>query len=61
MLTIARMLIQLFGHLPANFGPEIEAVRRQYPSEPFPCTEEPLVLQSVIWEIIQIYLGINSY
>ena len=45
MLTIARMLIQLFGHLRANFGPEIEAVRRQYPSEPFLCTEEPLVLQ----------------
>lgn len=45
MYTIAEMLLELFKQLQANFLPEIEAVGRQYPSEPFLVPEKPLVLQ----------------
>jgi aspartyl-tRNA synthetase len=45
MQTIAGMMIELFQHLQAKFQPEIEAVRRQYPSEPFLFSQQPLVLQ----------------
>ena len=45
MYTIAEMLLELFKHLQANLQPEIQAVGRQYPSEPFLVPDKPLVLQ----------------
>ncbi|KAL3101995.1 hypothetical protein niasHS_003404 [Heterodera schachtii] len=43
--TIAEMFIDLFKYLQGNYIAEIEAVRRQYPAEPFLFTQSPLVLQ----------------
>lgn len=43
--TIAEMLIELFKYLQRNYQKEIEAVGRQYPSEPFLFTEKPLILR----------------
>uniref|UniRef100_A0A1I8BCW8 Aspartate--tRNA ligase, cytoplasmic n=1 Tax=Meloidogyne hapla TaxID=6305 RepID=A0A1I8BCW8_MELHA len=45
MLTVAELMCEIFAHLQKNFQPEIEAVRKQYPSEPFIFTEKPLIIQ----------------
>uniref|UniRef100_A0A7E4UTF2 Aspartate--tRNA ligase, cytoplasmic n=1 Tax=Panagrellus redivivus TaxID=6233 RepID=A0A7E4UTF2_PANRE len=42
--VIGGLLIDIFRHLQTNYGSEIEAVRKQYPSEPFLFTEKPLIL-----------------
>ncbi|KAI6225229.1 Aspartate--tRNA ligase, cytoplasmic [Aphelenchoides fujianensis] len=45
MYTVAGVMIDVFKYLQSKFQPEIEAVRRQYASEPFLFTDEPLVLK----------------
>jgi len=45
MHTVANSMIEVFKHLQANNQSEIETIRKQYASEPFLFTEEPLVLQ----------------
>ncbi|XP_003740658.1 aspartate--tRNA ligase, cytoplasmic [Galendromus occidentalis] len=43
--TIGHMFIDIFKGLERNYGAEIEAIRRQYPSEPFQFLEPSLVLK----------------
>ena len=43
--TIGQMFIDIFKGLEKNYGSEIEAVRRQYPAEPFQFLEPSLVLK----------------
>uniref|UniRef100_A0A183CAJ1 Aspartate--tRNA ligase, cytoplasmic n=1 Tax=Globodera pallida TaxID=36090 RepID=A0A183CAJ1_GLOPA len=43
--TIAELFIEMFKYLQGNFVAEVEAVRRQYPAEPFLFTPSPLILQ----------------
>lgn len=45
LYTIADLFIEIFKFLQKNFAKEIEAVRKQYPSESFIFTEKPLVLK----------------
>lgn len=45
MNTVAKSMISVFKYLQANYQSEIEAVNKQYASEPFLFTDEPLVLR----------------
>lgn len=45
MYTVADTMVEVFKYLQANLGSQIEAVRRQYASEPFLFNEKPLVLK----------------
>ncbi|KAI1717612.1 tRNA synthetases class II (D, K and n) domain-containing protein [Ditylenchus destructor] len=43
--TIAGLMTEIFKFLQQNFQKEIETVAKQYPSEPFIFTEEPVILK----------------
>lgn len=45
MLTVAKTMIEVFKELESKYQSEIETVCKQYASEPFLFTEEPVVLQ----------------
>ncbi|KAI6215759.1 Aspartyl-tRNA synthetase [Aphelenchoides besseyi] len=45
MYTVAGVMIDVFKHLQSEYEDEINAVGRQYKSEPFLFTDEPLVLK----------------
>ncbi|KAI6190472.1 Aspartyl-tRNA synthetase [Aphelenchoides bicaudatus] len=45
MLTVANTMNEVFKYLQANFQSEIETIRKQYSSEPFIFTDEPVVLK----------------
>ena len=45
MLIVAELMCEIFAHLQQNFQSEIEAVRRQYASEPFIFIQKPLIIQ----------------
>lgn len=45
MYTVANSMIDVFKYLQANHQSEIETIRKQYASEPFMFTEEPLVIK----------------
>ncbi|CAD5225665.1 unnamed protein product [Bursaphelenchus okinawaensis] len=52
MYTVANCMIEVFKYLQSNLDSEIKTIGRQYKSEPFLFTEQPLVLN--YWEGVQL-------